>query len=87
GWLWSLRQLEPKALPRLALGLLPALLAASYALVTQPDLSPHGLMALTTLLPVLFALPTLEAALRGAASEARLVWSLGLLLLAVGTLA
>lgn len=87
GWLWSLRQFEPKALPRLALGPLPALLAASYGLLTQPDLSPHGLVALTALLPVLFALPTFEAALRGAASEARLVWSLGLLLLAISTLA
>jgi len=87
GWLWSLYILEPKALPQRALGPLPALLVMAYAAVSWPHISLHTLVSLAALLPPLLALPALEAALRGTASEARVAWSLGLLLMAAGTLA
>lgn len=86
GWLLSLQRLRSRTLPRLTLLLLPPLGLALFALLSRDGQTPHGLLALADLLPVLCALPALEAALRGAAGEARIAWGLGLLFKAVGTL-
>ncbi|MER3555703.1 MAG: hypothetical protein C4331_15555 [Meiothermus sp.] len=87
GWLMTLRGLGQRELPRLTLSLLPTLGVAVFGLLSQPNIPLHQIIALLDVAPVLFALPPLEAALRSRASEARLVWGLGLLFKAVGTLA
>jgi len=86
-WLTTLRHLQPGERPRMTLALLPLLVAA---IVKTLYASPTGFSQavwLVDLLPLLFALPLLEATLRGQASEGRLIWGAGLLLKVFGNLA
>ncbi|MFC6920675.1 GGDEF domain-containing protein [Meiothermus taiwanensis] len=84
-WAATLRQLRLYEPPRLSLALLPFVLAALVtALSGLPDRSSQ-MVWLTDLLPVLLALPLLEAALHGQAGESRLVWGLGLIFKAGGS--
>jgi len=87
GWFLSLRKLHPKTRPSLSLSLLPALAMAVLGLFTQPGQPLRQALALLDVLPLLLALPLLEATLRGRGSEARLVWAAGLLFKALGTFA
>ncbi|GEM83593.1 hypothetical protein MHY01S_17590 [Meiothermus hypogaeus NBRC 106114] len=86
-WSANLRQLQPTEPPRLTLALMPLLLAALAGTLYWVPSRFAEVVWLVDWLPMLFALPLLEAALRGRASEARLVWGLGLLLKAGGSLA
>ncbi len=86
-WMATLRKLRPAVRPHLTLTLVPLLAAVFLGTrYTSPtNISPVVWWA--DLLPLLFALPLLEASLRGQASEGRLVWGLGLLLKASGSVA
>lgn len=86
-WSATLYQLRPVEQPRLTLTLVPLLVAAITSTLYTPPTRFSQVVLLTDLLPLLFALPLLESALRGQASEARLVWGLGLLLKASGGVA
>ncbi|MCX7803218.1 MAG: GGDEF domain-containing protein [Meiothermus ruber] len=84
-WAATLRQLPLYEPPRLTLALLPFALAALVtALSVLPNRSSQ-MVWLTDLLPVLLALPLLEAALHGQAGESRLIWGLGLIFKAGGS--
>ncbi len=86
-WSATLRQLRPTLRPGLTLTLVPLLIAA---IISTFYISPAGfsqVVWLADLLPMLFALPLLEAALRGQTGEGRLVWGLGLVLKASGSVA
>ncbi|WP_297853491.1 diguanylate cyclase [Meiothermus sp.] len=86
-WTPTLRQLHPLQPPRLTLLLLPLVLAAAAGMVVALPTQYTQAIWLADLWPFLLALPLLEAALQGRAPEARLVWGLGLLLKAGGSLA
>jgi hypothetical protein len=81
-WVATLRQLRLTGQPRWTLALSPILVVAVAS--TLPASLPDSLW-LADLLPLVLALPLMEAALRGQASEPRLVWGLGLLLKAAGS--
>lgn len=86
-WTATLRQLRPIERPRLTLTLVLFLIAVIAGTLYAPPLRLPQMVWLADLLPFWLALPLLEAAMRGQASEARLVWGLGLLLKAGGSLA
>ncbi len=81
-WVATLRQLRPTGQPRWTLALAPILVVV--VTITLPASLPDSVW-LAALLPLVLALPLVEAALRGQASEPRLVWGLGLLLKAAGS--
>ncbi len=86
-WSATLHQLRPSERPRLTLTLVPLLVAVIASSLHRPPAGFSQVVWLVDLLPLLFTLPLLEAALRGQAGEARLVWGLGLLLKASGSVA
>ncbi len=84
-WAATLCQLPPREAPRLTLVLLPFVTLAPFISLLVFPAQLSQMVWLADLLPLLLALPLLEAALRGQASESRLVWGLGLLLKAGGS--
>ncbi|MDW8426645.1 MAG: GGDEF domain-containing protein [Meiothermus sp.] len=86
-WLTTLRRLQSTDTPRYSLGLLPFIGLMLLGPLQEAGLELSRAVWLTDLLPLLLALPLLEAALRGQVGEGRLVWGLGLLLKAGGSLA
>ncbi|MBO1438654.1 GGDEF domain-containing protein [Meiothermus sp. CFH 77666] len=86
-WAATLRRLHPTDSPRYSLGLLPFVPFMVLGLLQGPGLELARALWLVDLLPLLLALPLLEAALRGQVGEGRLVWGLGLLFKAGGSLA
>ncbi len=86
-WASTLRKLHPADSPKYSLGLLPFVAFMVLGLLQGPGLELARALWLADLLPLLLALPLLEAALRGQVGEARLAWGLGLLFKAGGSLA
>ncbi|MDX2005703.1 MAG: GGDEF domain-containing protein [Meiothermus sp.] len=79
-WALGLYSLGQRAFPLFSLLLLPLLVAGGYGLFWKEGFSPQSAVAAIQLLPLVVLLGLLEPALRGAASEARLIWGSGLLL-------
>ncbi len=86
-WASTLRKLHTADSPKYSLGLLPFVAFMVLGLLQGPGLELARALWLADLLPLLLALPLIEAALRGQVGEARLLWGLGLLFKAGGSLA